>query len=115
MVIEKLRTLSKRQYEKLVKLGIGVTEETTVQEVLKFMRTPDAIDLINYDAPMYCNIHAKGYYIAEVLWYGEGNKVGEVCWQSWKSNAVKDWEFAESLALDYMLKLEISVFDDKAI
>ena len=114
MVIEKLRTLSKKQYEKLVRLGIGVTEETTVQEVLKFMRSQDA-EFINGDAPMYCNINAKGYYIAEVFWYGEGNKVGEISWQYWKSNAVNDWEFAESLALDFMLGLEISVFDDKAI
>jgi hypothetical protein len=114
MILEKLRTLTVKQYRKLLSAGIDVNEETTVQEALKFMRTHEAIDLINYDAPMYCNINAKGYYIAEVLWYGE-KETGTVEWQSWKSNPVHDWEFAESLALDYMLGLEITIFDDKTI
>ena len=114
MKLEKLRTLTEEQYKRLHNAGIEVTQETTVQEVLKFMRSQDAIELINNDAPMYYYIHAKGYYVAEVLWYGE-TRVGTMEWQNWKSNAVNNWEFAESLALDYMLKLEISIFDDKAI
>lgn len=114
MELEKLRTLTKAQYKRLYNAGIEVTEETTVQEALKFMRTEDAIELINDNAPMYCNIHTSGYYVAEVLWFGE-KEIGTMEWQNWKSNAVHDWEFAESLALDYMLGLEISVFDEKAI
>jgi hypothetical protein len=114
MELKKLRTLTDRQYKRLHNAGIEVTKETTVQEVLKFMRTEDAFNSINYDAPMYYNIHVSGYYVAEVLWFGE-KEVGVMEWQSWKSNPVRDWEFAESLALDHMLGLEISVFDEKAI
>jgi hypothetical protein len=113
MKLEKLRTLTEAQYKRLYNAGIEVTEETTVQEALKFMRTEDAINLINDNAPLYYYIHVSGYYVAEVLWFGE-KEVGTMEWQSWKSNAVHDWEFAESLALDYMLGLEISVFDEKA-
>lgn len=112
MVIEKLRTLTDAQYKRLHDAGIDVTKETTVQEALKFMRTEDAIELINNNAPLYCNIQTHGYYIAEVLWYGEIS-MGTTGWKNWKSHPVNDWEFAESLALDYMLGLEISLFDTK--
>jgi UDP-N-acetylmuramyl pentapeptide synthase len=113
MVIEKLRTLTEAQYKRLHDSRVDVTRKTTVQEVLKFMRTCKAA-VINDEAPMYCNIKTKGNYIAEVFWFGE-KETGTVEWQNWRSNPVNDWEFAESLALDYMLGLEISIFDEKVI
>jgi len=112
--MEKLRTLSEAQYKRLHDARIySVTRETTVQEVLKFMRTEDAV-VINDEAPLYCNVHLSGHYVGEVYWFGEIG-VGIMTWQSWKSNAVQDWEFAESLALDFMLGIEISIFDPKLI
>jgi hypothetical protein len=102
MKLEKLRTINERQYERLRLAGIEVGMKTTVHEVLKFLQTLDAVELINLDAPMYCRIYVSAYYVAEVAWYGEINE-GTSGWLNWYSMGVHSWEDAESLALDYML------------
>lgn len=102
MKLEKLQTISKRQYERLRLAGIDVTEETTVQEVLKFMQTIDAIELLNLNAPMYCRVYVSAYYVAEVSWRGEIDK-NTNGWLTWHTHGVHGWEIAESHALDFML------------
>jgi hypothetical protein len=102
MKLKKLQTITEKQYERLRLAGIEVGRKTTVQEVLKFMQTQDAIELINLDASMYCRIYVSAYYVAEVSWYGEISKE-KSGWLTWCSHGVHSWEIAESLALDFML------------
>jgi hypothetical protein len=102
MKLSKLQTINERQYERLRLAGIQVGRKTTVHEVLKFMQTQDAIELINNNAAMYCRIYVSAYYVAEVAWYGEIDE-GTSGWLNWYSMGVHSWEIAESLALDFML------------
>jgi hypothetical protein len=103
MKLKKLQTITEKQYERLRLAGIEVRlvgKKTTVQQVLKFMRSQDAIELINLDAPLYSKVYVVNKFkkfVAEVIWHKENE------WNGWFSKPVDSWEEAESLALDFML------------
>jgi hypothetical protein len=100
MKFEKLQTINERQYERLRLAGFEVGMKTTVLEVLKFMRSAEALEYFNECYRV--RIHESAYYVAEVAWYGEIDE-GTSGWLNWYSMGVHSWEDAESLALDYML------------
>jgi len=91
-----LRKITKEQRVKLINCGINAKSDMLILEALKLIR---AGIVTNNDYLNYCvNIHRSGYFVAEVSGIGQE--------KSWFSHGVHDWEDAESLALDYILRNE---------
>ena len=91
-----LRKITEEQEAKLISCGIDANSDMLVLEVLKLIRAGIVTrnDYLNY----YVNIHRSTYFVAEVSGIGQE--------KSWYSHGVHDWEDAESLALDYILRNE---------
>lgn len=95
-----LLKITPSQKGKLNKLGYNATDNTLVVEALMWMRNPK-----HNISPHYVRCHWSAYCVAEVYRY-QTLEEKEKGVGVWFSHGVNSWEYAEYLALDYILSIE---------
>jgi len=105
-----LEKITLKQKERLLDIGVNVTDDTLVVEMLQFFRRNYITEKISIPHK-HVTIHLNAYFTAKVHGFipstGPTANVGGPedgdCQGVWYSYGTHSWEGAESLALDYII------------